>query len=343
MSSGLANKEYHVKNKPYARDEYDRLVGEFLKRSPDELMSEFLEFNAKIPKKYQNQINCENSSGDYLQNCRNAHDCYDGFEIQDSKYVTESVEVKDSMDLSMHDKNIELCYELSAGGESNYRLKFTFCSCASPNSEYLYSCFYLSDSFACDGFHGKTANCFFNKKYTKEEYEELKATMIAHMKKTGEYGEFFPIAISPYPYNHTVAQDYFPLTAGEAAKKGYRWQEDDATHYKPATAVLPADIGAVRDDILKETLACEAPLGGGKKCGKNFRVIKQELDLSRRMRVPLSALCADCRQMKLLSLKNPRKLWDRACDKCKTPIRTTYSPERPEKVYCEKCYLNEVY
>jgi len=343
MSGGLANKEYHIKNKVYSPEEYKRLVDEQLTRAPEELMNEFLGFNTTIPKKYQNLINCENSSGDYLQNCKNAHDCYDCFEIQDSKYVTESVEVKDSMDLTMHDKNIELCYELSAGGESNYRLKFSFCSCASPNSEYLYSCFYLSDSFGCDGFHQKTENCFFNKKYTKEEYEKLKVKIIAHMKETGEYGEFFPIEMSIYPYNRTVAQDYFPLTAEEAAKRGYGWQKDDATQYKPATAVLPSDIGAVKDEILKDTLACQAPQGGGKKCGKNYRIIKQELDLSRRMKAPLSKLCADCRQMELLALKNPRKLWDRACDKCKEPIQTTYAPSRPEKVYCEKCYLNEVY
>jgi hypothetical protein len=336
MSSGIANKEFHIKNKPYPREEYEKRLKGMLERSPDDLMREFLEFNATIPKKYQNLINCENSSGDYLQNCKNAHDCYDSFEIQDSRYVTESVEVKDSMDLTMHDKNIELCYELSAGGESNYRLKYSFCSCASPNSEYLYSCFYLSDSFGCDSTHQKMNNCILNNKYSKDEYGKMKARIIEHMKKTGEYGEFFPAEMSLYPYNHTVAQDYFPLIAEVAAKSGYRWQKEDVAHYKTATAVLPADIGAVKDGIIKETLACE-------KCGKNYRVIKQELDLSRRMGVPLSKYCADCRQMELLALKNPRRLWDRACDNCKAPIKTSYSPERPEKVYCEKCYLNEVY
>jgi hypothetical protein len=51
-----------------------------------------------------------------------------------------------------------------------------------------------------------------NKQYTKEEYEKLLPKIIAHMKKTGEWGEFFPISISPFNYEETPAMDYYPLT-----------------------------------------------------------------------------------------------------------------------------------
>ena len=30
-------------------------------------------------------------------------------------------------------------------------------------------------------------------------------------------------------------------------------------------------------------------------------------------------------------------------DDCKNKIKTTYSQDRPEIVYCEKCYQQEVY
>ena len=33
------------------------------------------------------------------------------------------------------------------------------------------------------------------------------------MMITGEWGEFFPSSLSPFGYNETVAQEYFPLTA----------------------------------------------------------------------------------------------------------------------------------
>jgi uncharacterized protein (DUF983 family) len=306
-------------------------------------MQEFLEFAKTIPKKYQNQINCENSSGDYLQNCKNAIECYDCFEVEDSKYIIESANnVKDSMDLSMHDKSIELCYECSAGGESNYNLKFTFCTIASPESSYLYSCFYLAESFGCDGIHAKQKNCILNKKYSKEEYEDLKKRIIEHMTHstgsgslTGEFGEYFPITLSPYPYNQTVAQDYHPITKEEALKKGYKWEDKDEKQYMPATAVIPANIKDVPDSFINEVLACE-------DCGKNYKIIKQELDLSRRLNQSLSRYCPDCRQIRLLKLKNPRKLWERKCDKCGVGIESTYSLDRPEKVYCERCYLGEI-
>ena len=95
------------------------MLADYQKRDPKDLMKEFQEFNKTVAKKYQNQINCENSSGDYIQNCKNAVECYDCFEVEDGKYLSETVGVKDSMDLSMHDKDIQLCYENSAGGDSN--------------------------------------------------------------------------------------------------------------------------------------------------------------------------------------------------------------------------------
>jgi len=35
------------------------------------------------------------------------------------------------------------------------------------------------------------------------------------MRSTGEWGEFFPHELSPFGYNETVAQEYFPLTEEE--------------------------------------------------------------------------------------------------------------------------------
>jgi hypothetical protein len=43
-----------------------------------------------------------------------------------------------------------------------------------------------------------------------------------------------------------------------------------------------------------------------------------------------------------MKLKNPRKLYDRECDKCNIEMKTTYPPDYLEKVYCEKCYLEAV-
>ncbi len=336
MCAGIASSKFKIKNKQYSEEEYKRKVEELKNEDPKRLKQEFLEFSQSIPKKYQNQLNCENSSGDYIQSCNHAHQCYDCFDIEDCKYVIESVNVKDSMDLSMHDKDIELCYEVSSGGESNKNLKFAYCTVASPNSDYMYACFYLSDSFGCDGFHARNQNCILNKKYSPEDYKWMKTQIIEHMKKTGEYGEFLPIRLSPYPYNQTLAYDYFPLTREQALAKGYKWKEIDPKQYSPATVKVPLNITETQDSIVNELLSCE-------ECGRNYRVIAQELKLYRQLGIPISRQCPECRSKALLALKNPRNLWDRTCDKCTAPIKTTYAPDRPEKVYCEQCYLNEIY
>jgi len=44
-----------------------------------------------------------------------------------------------------------------------------------------------------------------------------------------------------------------------------------------------------------------------------------------------------------MNLRNPRKLYERNCDKCGEDIQTTYEPSRPETVYCEECYNKEIY
>ena len=61
--------------------------------------------------------------------------------------------------------------------------------------------------------------------------------------------------------------------------------------------------------------------------------------------IPEPKSCPDCRQQRRLSFINPRKLYNRQCMKpgCNTEFKTTYSPDRPEIVYCEKCYREEVY
>ena len=320
MCCGTRNKEFCFKNKECGKVEFEKIIAEYKTKDPESIFAEFMEFSSNLPKRAAVQFNCENSVGDYLYNSKNALNCFDCFNIEDSKYLYECAAVKDSMDLNMHDKEIELCYEMSCGGEKNYMSKFSYCTCASPFSEYLYSCFYLSKGFGCDGFHSKNEYFILNKKYSKDEYESMKEKIIEHMKKTGEYGEFFPAELSPFAYNESVAQDYFPLTKDEAARKNYLWKE----------------IQTVRAPDELSILNCV-------ECGKQYRIIKQEQALYDKMSIKTPKRCQDCRYKQLLRWKNPRHLWKRACADCGAPIESSYSPERPEKVYCEKCYLASIY
>lgn len=75
-----------------------------------------------------------------------------------------------------------------------------------------------------------------NKQYTKEEYDtflpKIRENMMEmpYLDKEGliyRYGEFFPAELSPFYYNETVAQDYFPLQKKVVEKLGLLWKEKE--------------------------------------------------------------------------------------------------------------------
>lgn len=340
MCSGIHNQQYCFKNKQLTKEAYLDILRRYRSTSPEDLFTEFSAFDVTVPKQAQIQINCEGSTGAYLSNCRNAVRCSDCFNIEDSKYLFECAGVRDSMDLTSHDKDIELCYEMSSGGEKSYLTRFCYCTISSPRSLYMSSCFYQSDSFGCDGLHTRGQYCILNKQYSKEEYEQLVPKIIEQMKHDGEYGEFFPVEKSLYAYNESVAQDFFPLTKKEVEKRGWKWRDQTDEMPKVSKIIpaekLPNNIEDIPDDIVSWAIRCEATK-------RPFRIIKQELEFNRKMKLPIPHLHPDERHRRRMALKNPRTIWKRPCMKCNKEIQTTYSPERPETVYCEECYLAEVY
>ena len=98
---------------------------------------------------------------------------------------------------------------------------------------------------------------------------------------------------------------------------------------------LPEDISKIPDDILNWAIECEVT-------GKPFRIIPQELEFYRKHHLPIPRRHPDQRHLDRMKMRNPRKLFERKCDKCGEDMITTYSPERPERVYCEACYEREV-
>ena len=215
---------------------------------------------------------------------------------------------------------------------------------------YCISCSSSKNLFACVGLK-HAQYCILNKQYTKEEYEELVPKIIEHMQKTGEWGEFFPPALSPFGYNETVANEYFPLTKEEVMERNAKMdssvQKFNWSDYEPPAPTaqkiitpemmknLPSDISKIPDDVLSWALTCE-------ESGKLFTLQKSELEFYRKMNLPIPHRHPDIRHADRMKLRNPRKLWKRICSQCGTPIQTTYSPERPEKILCENCYVNTV-
>ncbi|MDD3793951.1 MAG: hypothetical protein PHI37_04005 [Candidatus Gracilibacteria bacterium] len=330
----LRNKSYCIFNKQYTKEEYNKLKIEIT--TDKNLLTKIIE-NGKHRCKYS--LNSEKYLGEYIINSKNI---YYGYEVENSencKYVTNTLNLKNSQDIDFQAFDDSFAYE-SLGLEKTYNIIFTYGALNSSNLIYSYLCLNnCSNCFGCTGLCNKSY-CILNKQYTKEEYEQLVPKIIEHMQKTGEWGDFFPSSISPFGYNETVANEYFPLSKDEIISKGFKYSDFENPFPKVEKIIpankLPDDITKIPDDILNRAIECEVTK-------KPFRIIKQELEFYRKHNLPIPKRHPDQRHLDRMSLRNPRKLFDRKCDKCGKDIKTTYSPDRKEIIYCEECYEKEVY
>jgi len=340
LCSNLRQKEYHFRNQPLKKEEYERKVQEFLGSAAGmaQMKAELGELRKKTPQRSANIVGSEHCTGDYIENSRNCLDCYDVNESQDSRYVSVGVKVKDNYDCSNMYIKPELAYQ-TLGTIETYNTAYCLFVFHSSNLLYCEYCFHCKDCFGCVGLQHKQY-CILNQQYTKEEYEKLVPQIIESMEKAGEWGLYFPPSLSPFGYNESLAFEYLPLTKEQAKAQGFYWREiverpPEVKKTIPASR-LPDCIEEVPDDILQWAILCE-------ETQRPFRIVKQELDFYRRQKLPIPHLHPDLRYDLRLALRNPRKLWGRKCMKCGKGIETTYAPERPETVLCEECYLKEVY
>lgn len=337
----LHNKEYHFLNQKLSKEEYRQKVDGLNLHTSAQLQKareNFSEFSKKYPRKYMQGSQNEGCTGDYLYNNQRCQNCFDINNCQDCKYVYNSRYMKNCYDITVFGsrRGTEFSYEVHETGDSTRNILF-----ADQVWVNCYDIFYSKlcmlnshDLFGCVGLK-KQNYCIFNKKYSPEEYEKLKNRLIEHMRKTGEWGEFFPAALTPYGYNETLAQYYFPLTKEQALEKGYKWKDPDPREYISQKYKIPDKIEAVPDTITGEILAC-------RDCGKNYRIIQEELKLYRQHKLPIPEKCPDCRYKTRFNLRNKRHLCQRDCQKCGTKLTTTLTTDRPETVYCEPCYLKSV-
>lgn len=341
FTTNVQNKQYMMFNKQLTKEEYEarkKNLGLDTAEGFQKAMAHFQDVLSKTPRKHLENKNCEDCVGDYLVDCKNVEESYDCYRCRDVKFATHLLEAQDCYDWDFIGYKSELCYEMAS---SAYRINNSrFCMNVWEGGEDLvYSdlCLGNKDLFGCVGLR-KKQYCILNRQYTQEEYEELVPKIIEHMKKTGEWGEFFPISISPYGYNETVANEYFPLTKEEALKRGYKWHDkDESSAYQGPEVVLPESISdAVQDDVCATILRCV-------KSGALYKIIPQEFTMYKKFGISLPRLSPITRHEARMALRNPRVLYDRECLGCQVQVKTSYAPDRSEPVLCEGCYLKDVF
>ncbi|MFC1810175.1 hypothetical protein ACFLZH_01625 [Patescibacteria group bacterium] len=344
----LRQKENYIFNEKVSRKEFEKMK-ELLKsyNHVQEYKKKFKELVLQFPHKYMHGVKNENVTGNNIVESKNAHYCFDSMKLWDCKNCFQTfMSLKDSMNISECGEG-ELLYECVVNGYNAFNNQFSYqCFNQNTNIYYCNMCFRCSDCFGCVGLSRKRF-CIFNKQYTEEEYPKIVAKIIEHMVKTKEWGKFFPTKYSAHAYNLSTAYSYYPLTKEEVLAKGWKWQDPDKKEYKPQICEVPDNIDDVKEDIMKEVLACS-------DCGRNFKIVAQEFIFLKKQGVPVPKKCFNCRHEARIKHRTPKRLWKRTCmcnhseheehrgGNCKNEFETAYAPERKEVVYCEECYLKEV-
>jgi len=338
---GLKQKSFCIFNEQKTKEEYETFLKEHPITDPATLRLIFAkqrELRGALPQRHFFGSHNSGVSGNHIYNGKNIQDSFDVKGGENSRFIYTSRNAKDSYDIAFS-PDIELSYYSITTLKCN---RVQFCHLVNASSDVYYSdcCFSVRNMFGCAGLKSGEY-CILNKQYSKDEYEKLKARIIEHMKKTGEWGEFFPASLSPFAYNESIAQEYFPLAKEDALAAGFRWEENiprtsgQETVKNDELLRNPALYSA--DMLGKQILRCDA-------CGYNYRLTAQEISFYTRLALPLPRECFNCRHERRMKQRNIRKLWDGKCAKCGAEFRTSYSPEqqREYRIYCEQCYQNEV-
>lgn len=364
----LRNKSHCIYNKQYTKEEYDALVASLkldTRSGLEEVRKEFETLKLTFPHRFAHIVRSVNCTGDNISNGKNCIDCFDlEAGSEDLKHVFLSGgQLRDSRNMSHAGHGSELLYDSFGVFAGCQNVAFSIYCKASTNVTYGYNCHAGNYLFGCVGMRNGSYS-ILNKKYTKEEYYELVPKIIQHMNdmpyidaqgREYRFGEFFPMELSPFAYNETIAFDYYPLSKEEAIARGFSWKEPEEKSYSITmpVALMPDASSELDESILSQVIEC-AHQGkcDGHQCSTAFKIVPQELQFYKRLNLPLPSYCPSCRHYMRLRSRNPMKLWRRDCmcarpshgheGKCQNEFETSYAPDRKETVFCEQCYQKEV-
>jgi hypothetical protein len=296
------------------------------------------------PQRFMFLLRTQNSTGDRLINAVDCDNCYLLDNAVNCSNCFYGIDIKDCLDCTVVYYGVEKSYELNTVLYGGYNFVGIFSNHTS-SSFYFSHCYNSQDLFGCVGVRGQR-HCIFNKSYSESDYSKLKAKIIEHMKDTGEWGQFFPIWMSPFNYNESVAQLHFPLSEDQfreihshytthwpaPSEVTLNWQRGTLDAISNQHSV-PDDslIGCSNEDIISGVYFCTSS-------GNPFRIISQELIIYQKLKIALPDRCFSERYKDKLQRYPKRTLHSRHCQQCGISLRTCFSEADPRVILCEECY-----
>lgn len=265
MCSNLRNKSYCIRNTQYSKREYQAYLATLdltdyhsvlrLKKEFDELLNSTIRPGAILE-------NTEAVSGNYLRNSAHCELAFESFDLRDCYNVFQCGAGKDIYGSFMCNDRIERCFQSVATGIDSFETRNCAFVWHSSEMEYCYLCINCKNCFGCIGLRNKEYH-IFNIPYSREEYQQRKEELVAAMLRRGEYGYFFPIDLSPFPYEDTIAHEFF---------------DAGAVHTLEIELARAAQLDTRSEDV-KPVVSCAVT-------GEPFRHTEQELRFYKKHDIP---------------------------------------------------------
>jgi hypothetical protein len=374
----LRNKSYCIFNEQYSKEDYDVKVKELglgTREGTEKIQKGVERLRSQNPVPWAMIYHSNDVTGNWIDTSKNVSTAFSCNDVENGKYLYGIARGKDLMDHWQWSAGSERIYEAVSTGIQCANLKFTNeCWIQVLDSEYSMNCHSSSNLFGCIGIRNGNY-MIFNQQYSEAEYRDIVTRIKEQMDampyqdaagRIYKYGEFFPIELSPFPYNETVAQEYFTLTKEEALRSGYSWRDPEARNYSITMSAIdvPKSIQYVGEDFSSAIVGCVHAGICTHLCTTAFRVLPEDINMYKLLSVPLPTLCPNCRHGERLAKRNPLEIWERTCacrgnqaidgrytntathfhaeEVCPNIFKTSYPPGSTDIVYCEQCYQNEV-
>ncbi len=279
MCSNLRNKEYCLFNKQVTKEEFEQFIStinwadyEAMLKFKRQFIEELIPATAIPPAILEN---CEQVEGNYLKNTANSEKAFESFDLKDTFNVFQCAKGNDIAGAYMCNDRVERCFQCVATGIAVYDVRNCAFVWHSSYMEYCYLCLNCQNCFGCIGLRNKQYH-IFNKPYSKAEYENTVKVLRESMVKRGEYNNFFPLELSPFPYEDTIAFDLFDTRD---------------------SSVFAAEVALPNGWIAQAENVQTCPISG-----KQFRYINQELAIYEKRSIPLPRISPALRYRQRMQL-----------------------------------------
>ncbi|MDD5041190.1 MAG: hypothetical protein PHX87_02870 [Candidatus Peribacteraceae bacterium] len=341
--TNLRNKSYCFANQQLTKEEYEKRIAAWDLKSRtvyEHAKQEFkkmLRENAWHRAIFMDQCQ-ECDDANYIYSSKGCLNCFFVDELEDCANIFRGFGGKDCLDTVCAAVGSELVYGSIEPQDKCYDIKFGYNVIQCKFMEYCAQCFQCKHCFGCCGLVGKEYH-IFNRPYAPEAFEAKKAEVIAAMKKTKEYGQFFPPHFAANPYEESLAGFVWKMTTAEGKKRGFRMLEREEQRESDTR-----DASEVPDRSDHADASVPRSPYWDPVANRPFQVLKEDIAFAQDLKVPLPYTYYMRRlQENFRLIPFDGTLREVQCGKCRQKTKTSWPKEYDGRILCESCYLKEVY